>query len=177
MVANKVKSVKSKPKSVKKLIKPKSSKKSVNSTKKSNDIVSKSLLGATGIGAIGTLGSLGYFGGKYLLEKRLIPYLEKNYDHYPLVHPKKYIQYKQDYEDLSPIFKNLTFNFYIDESLFRLRDNYNLDKEMIRKYNKKCGDNKTCEITRLYDYLLNHEKFKSYRPVLKKFNSIENVAN
>ena len=61
------------------------------------------------------MGTLGYFGGKYLLEKRLIPYLEKNYDHYPIAYPKKYIQYKNDYEDLSAIFKNLTFNFYIDE--------------------------------------------------------------
>ena len=58
-----------------------------------------------------------------------------------------------------------------------MRDNYNLDKERIRKYNKKCGDDENCKITRLYDYLLDKDNFKPYRPVLKKFNSIENVAN
>src|SRR6476620_10281153 len=156
---SKPKSTKNKPKSVK--TNPKSS--SNKSTKKSNktpnetkmSLLSKTAI--TGLGAVATLGT------GYVLNKELIPYLTNNYGVYPFIYPKLY---KQD--------KTKTFKTYIDQKLYRIRDNYEADKKngKIKKYNDNPQNMK--KITRMYDYI-KIGTFEHERPYPRKFGSLDNL--
>ena|SRR6476620_1463960 len=168
---SKPKSTKNKPKSVK--TNPKSS--SNKSTKKSNktpnetkmSLLSKTAI--TGLGAVATLGT------GYVLNKELIPYLTNNYGVYPFIYPKLYKQFiEKDRQELYKPDKTITFRTYIDQELYRIRDNYEADKKngKIKKYNDNPQNMK--KITRMYDYI-KIGTFEHERPYPRKFGSLDNL--
>lgn len=161
--------VKSTKKPIKKTIKKSTSKSIKKSVNKEGKLSLLTKTAITGLGALGTLGV------GYLIEKELFPYLKENYDSKSVINIQKYDQYKKDYEELYPIFGDFTFKTYIKDRLFRLRDNYNEDKEngVIKNYNLNKKNKK--KISRFYDYIRS-EAFDAERPEVKKFNSIENLT-
>jgi|SRR6476620_939337 len=149
--------------------KPKLSKKSVKSKsvklKSSKKVVSPnegkmSLLAKSAIGALGTVGTVG---AGYLLQKQIIPYLENNYD-ISTFSIEKHKQYNEDFDDLNPIYDNLSFKIYMKKKLYRLRKNYIDDTNEILQHNNNCGIAKHCKVNRLYDYIKLEKEFNPRRP-------------
>lgn len=157
----KSKSVKPKSVTKSKSVKPKSTTKT-NSSKKvvSPNEGKLSLLAKSAIGALGTVGTVG---AGYLLQKQIIPYLENNYD-ISTFSIEKHKQYNEDFDDLNPIYDNLSFKIYMKKKLYRLRNNYKADSNEILQHNKNCGIAKHCKVNRLYDYIKLEKEFNPRRP-------------
>jgi hypothetical protein len=161
VIKSKSKSVKPKSVTKSKSVKPKSSTK----TKSSKKVISLnegklSLLAKSAIGALGTAGTIT---AGYLLQKQIIPYLENNYD-ISTFSIEKHKQYNEDFDDLNPLYDNLSFKIYMKKKLYRLRKNYKEDTNDILEHNKKCGIARHCKVNRLYDYLQLDKDFNAKRP-------------
>jgi hypothetical protein len=169
----KSKSIKSKTtKSKSKSVKPKSN--STKLQKKSVEPLNKvgnsrlSLLTKT---AIGGLGGLAAFGAGYILKEELIPYLKENYSIHQIIKNKKWKQYnEEDYEELYSEFPDLTFKKYLSQHYYRIRDNYNNDKQAIYQYNK--DPKNTNKILRMNDYIKNKNFDHKRLPNRKKYSII-----
>lgn len=162
---SKLKISKSKSKSIK--TKSNTSKKSdVSSNKVGEDKLS--LLTKT---AIGGLGGLAAFGAGYILKEELIPYLKENYSIHQIINNKKWKQYnEEDYEELYSEFPDLTFKKYLSQHYYRIRDNYNNDKQAIYQYNK--DPKNTNKILRMNDYIKNKNFDHKRLPNRKKYSII-----
>ena len=144
-----------KPKSNKKSVKSKSSKKIISPNEGKLSLLTKS--------AIGGLGTISTITAAYLIQKQIIPYLENNYD-ISTFSIEKHKQYNEDFDDLNPIYDNLSFKVYMKKKLYRLRNNYNADTNDILEHNKKCGIERNCKVNRLYDYIKLEKEFNPKRP-------------
>lgn len=172
VIKNKLKSIKPKTKSKSLKSKPKLVKSKTKSPTKYDETNSKfSLLTKT---AIGGLGGLTAFGAGYILKEELIPYLKENYSIHQIINNKKWKQYnEQDYEELYSEISDLTFKKYLSQHLYRIRDNYNNDRQAILEYNK--DPKNVNKILRMNDYIKD-KNFNYKRLPNKKKYSITNLS-
>lgn len=103
-----------------------------------------------------------------LLAKEAGSFIYKNYGKYAIGYTKEKKCFNEyDHDQLLPTYgDNLTFKFYMDNKLYRIRHNYNDDiaNGKIAKYNKEKPDKK---IESLHDYI-NDKGFNHLRPRVNK---------
>lgn len=102
-----------------------------------------------------------------VLAKEAGSFVYHNYGKYAIGYAKEKKCFDNyDYDQLLPTYgrDKLTFKFYMDNKLYRIRKNYEDDTAKIAKYNKENPDN---QIESLHDYI-NNNQFNHLRPRVKK---------